>query len=208
MDKLKYIVPIDIETVPFVEYNSEIAKKMSEEEFNDKRHFKAQYAKIVAIDYAVFHNGKYKHRCLCSDNEKEILTSFSDALFKAEELLYNNVMLYGHSILDFDIPFITQRMMANKIKIPDTIKLSSKKPYEIKHIDSHRIWKQNSFGMSITFDDLHFLLTGLPGKEGVCGADVYNLYLEKRFDTIGEYCTRDNQGNVRVLEQLIELGLV
>lgn len=209
MEKLHNIVPMDIETVAFMQWNESMASKITEEEFNSKRNFKAQYAKIIAIAFGLYvpKTDVYHHISLCNDNEKEMLTEFSDRIIAGENKL-KGIIFFGHSILDFDIPFIFQRMMACNVKIPDCIKIHTKKAWEIKHIDSHRVWKQGSFGMSITFDDLHHLLTGISGKKDVTGADVERLYKENKLDTIRDYCLDDNLGNERILRRFIELDLI
>jgi uncharacterized protein YprB with RNaseH-like and TPR domain len=100
--------------------------------------------------------------------------------------------LCGHNAKEFDIPYLSRRMMINGIKLPAMLDLAGKKPWEVPHLDTMELWK---FGDYKNFTSLELLATlfGIPTpKDDIEGSDVARVYyIEKDLDRIVTYCQKD-----------------
>ncbi len=136
---------------------------------------------------------------VCHDNEPELLREFSDFV-PAQSILG------GHYIKGFDLPYIANRCLANKLSIPEPLRVAGKKPWEIAHVDTVEILKFGN-GPRISLDALCLML-GVPSpKEGdVNGLSVWHAFREKRFDLISAYCGRDVNAWIRCVKVLEGLG--
>jgi hypothetical protein len=81
---------------------------------------------------------------LTSHDEYSILVKLADQLERAVNT-NPKTMLAGHNILEYDIPFLTKRMIKYKIKIPQILKSCIYgKPWEIPVLDTMRDWRMNT----------------------------------------------------------------
>jgi uncharacterized protein YprB with RNaseH-like and TPR domain len=101
-------------------------------------------------------------------------------------------VLCGHNAKEFDLPFITRRMIINSVQIPDKLNLFGKKPWEVPHLDTLELWK---FGDYKHFTSLKLLtkVLGIPSPKGdIDGSEVGRVfYIEKDIDRIVTYCEKD-----------------
>src|SRR5205085_9610077 len=85
----------------------------------------------------------------------------------------------GHNIKEFDLPYISRRMVINGMQLPDCLKLQGKKPWEIPHVDTMELW---SFGDRKNYTSLALLaeVLGIPTpKDDISGAEVGRVYWEE-----------------------------
>jgi len=124
------------------------------------------------------------------DDEKELLNRFVQLLNKH----YNKPqhLLCAHNGKEFDFPYLARRMLINGLKLPETLNIAGKKPWEVAHLDTMELWK---FGDYKKFTSLNLLATifDIPTpKDDIDGSDVARVYWkENDLDRIVNYCQKD-----------------
>lgn len=208
---LDNVLFLDVETVPMVasyEELPEIFKKqwIRKTEFMMKREgdtpesifqkagIFSEFAKVICISTGVMRtiDGKktFRIKSFYGDDEKKILEDFTNLLntsFSRKEQ-----MLCGHNIKEFDIPFLSRRLLVKGIKLPAVLDMAGKKPWEVGHLDTMELWK---FGDYKNFTSLELLATlfDIPTpKSEMDGSDVARVYhVEKDIEKIVTYCQKD-----------------
>lgn len=148
----------------------------------------AEYAKVVciglgkvSIDTSLSDNFCTKKiHDFTSHNELSVLLKFATQL---EKIFSDNpnTILCGHNILEYDIPFLTKRMIKYKIPIPSILKNSIYgKPWEIKVTDTMRDWRMNT-SKYMSMDTICEFL-GIPSsKHGeVNGSNLSEFYWDNQ----------------------------
>jgi len=83
-------------------------------------------------------------------------------------------------------------MIINGIEIPEALKISGRKPWEVRHLDTMELWK---FGDYKSYTSLKLLakVLGIPSpKDDIDGSMVNSVYwADKDLDRIVEYCQKD-----------------
>lgn len=165
----------------------------------------AEFGKIICISCGyISGNGEEKKLVIKSyngDDEKKLLTEFADMLKQwtgnAEKFLC------AHNGKEFDYPYICRRMIINGVEIPEILKISGRKPWEVRHLDTMEMWK---FGDYKSFTSLKLLakVLGIPSpKDDIDGSMVNAVYWsEKDLSRIVEYCQKDVVTLVQVLLRL------
>lgn len=212
------ILFLDIETVPqkkeFGELSTRIQtlwskkskfitakKETNPEDVYHKAGIYAEFGKIVSISvgYIVANNNVKSLRIkdFSGHDEALILQDFNELIntkFKRK-----NVTLCAHNGKEFDFPYIARRMIINQIELPECLKLSGKKPWEIQHIDTMEMWKFGDFKHFTSLELLATIFEMPTSKDDIDGSQVYHLYYnENDVLRIGEYCKKD----VAVLAQV------
>lgn len=123
-----------------------------DEIYLDKAGLYAEYSKVVCIglgtvkvDYSG-ENPTFEKKMfdITSHDEHTVITKFAEQLNKAYSKNPDTI-LCGHNILEYDIPFLTKRMIKYKIHIPQILKSAIYgKPWEIKVVDTMRDWRMNT----------------------------------------------------------------
>ncbi len=205
---LREIMFLDIETVPafpeFYDQGEEFQKhwdkkssyfrteEQSAADVYARAGIYAEFGKIICISIGMFNkDNKFILKSFASDNEKQLLSEFVDVLLKWDRKSGTQAFC-GHNIKEFDIPYISRRLLVNNLKIPNIINCMGKKPWEIRHIDTLDLWK---FGDYKHFTSLSLLadLFGIPTpKDDIDGSQVYEVYYkENNLARITEYCEKD-----------------
>jgi len=208
---LENILFIDIETVPmYADFDQlpDIYKKLwtRKAEFLPKKPedtpatiysragIYAEFGKIICISVGAMKtiNSKksFKIKSFFGDDEKKLLEEFVQLLNSHYSKKEN--LLCGHNIKEFDIPYLSRRMIINGVKLPVMLDLAGKKPWEVGHLDTLELWK---FGDYKNFTSLELLATifGIPTpKDDIDGSDVARVYyIEKDLKRIVTYCQKD-----------------
>lgn len=99
----------------------------------------------------------------------------------------------GHNVKGFDVPFFSRRAYINKIKPHDNIDTVTKKPWDVRILDTQEIWKFGSFNHGFTSLDLLTTCMGLESpKTEHFGAHVTDMFWEKwDLEGIAKYCEGD-----------------
>ena len=219
--KLSNILFLDVETAPIVyEYKNldPEMKKLWDHKFRfqttetAETHYKkagifAEYAKVICISVGFFNGKTFRIKSFFGDDEKKILKEFTELLNKH----YNRKdhVLCAHNGKEFDFPFLCRRLLLNSIKLPKTLNISGKKPWEINHLDTMELWK---FGDNKNFTSLRLLAAvfDFPSpKDDMAGADVAGVYWEDRdLERIATYCEKDVLATVQLFLRMKRLPIL
>jgi len=151
-----------------------------------------EFSKVVCISFGAYHGEEMKIQSFIGE-EYEILNNtnkvFNNAISKAWKL-------GGHTIKNFDIPFVGKRMIINKIDPSSLIANLNRKPWESPYLDISEAFSFGGWGQTHTSLDLMSAVLGLESpKEDMDGSMVHQYFYEGRIDDIKKYCEMD----VRVL---------
>lgn len=169
------------------------------QELEDMAALHAEFGMVCAISYVN----------ALTDEEPAVLTASSieeelDILEKATRIFDNeSVILVGHNIKGFDIPFLAKRYLARKKFVPKTFQVLGKKPWEIPHIDTMELMRFGG-GASMSLRSACLLLGIEDPKGTVCGSEVPQMFREGKVDTIGEYCKGDVIAERELYKRIME----
>ena len=213
MTDLKHILIIDIETVGIVPDYSSLDPRIRsewdrksgflkndenqspEELFNTRAGIYSEFGKIVCIGVGYFNNnenGKLSLRikAIYGDDEKQLLLEFKELVEKRFDP--RKTYLCAHNGKEFDFPYICRRLLINGISLPSILDMSSKKPWEINHIDTMDLWK---FGDRKSYTSLELLaaIFNIGSSKGEMDGSLVNqvYYQEKNLEKIKDYCLQD-----------------
>jgi hypothetical protein len=163
----------------------------------------AEFSKVVCISIGYFILSDAKRKLVIktfqADEEQDLLQQFIIGL-ELLQSIHTQWEFAGHNIREFDIPFLSRRLLANGLRIPTILNFQSKKPWETTIIDTFQLWR---FGDYKNYTSLALLATVLgiaSPKEDMNGSMVSKVYWEfKDVERIKMYCERD----VFVLAQII-----
>jgi len=202
--KLSNILFLDVETVPLVYNYKDLSKEnkllwdskfryqSSEkpEETYKKAGIFAEFAKVICISVGFFNDGTFRIKSFYSRNEKTLLEEFTELLNK--HFNRKESLLCAHNGKEFDFPFLCRRMLINGVKLPKTLNLAGKKPWEVQHLDTMELWK---FGDYKNFTSLNLLAAvfNIPTpKDDIDGSQVSKVYYEEKdIKRIVTYCQKD-----------------
>ena len=232
--KLEKILFIDVETAPqvgsFEEMPEELAhlwaekveqlkkriperytaENAAEANFQEAGIF-AEFGRIVCISVGYIYN-KGAERCFrvksfCGEDEKQILTEFSALVRRFCTDGESNVC--GHNIKEFDVPYISRRMLILGLPLPDILNVMGKKPWECKFLDTLEMWK---FGDFKHYTSLKLLCAvfGVPtSKDDIDGSQIAEVfYREKNITRISTYCEKDVVATMQVFMRMSGLPVI
>jgi hypothetical protein len=206
------ILFLDIETVSqFETYNhlpddwkelwdakAQVINKNKETETSETSYHRsaiyAEFGKIICISCGCIQGSGDEKKLLVKsyfgEDEQKLLIEFADMLQKWSG--DSEKFLCAHNGKEFDYPYLCRRMIINGIEIPEVLKISGRKPWEIRHLDTLELWK---FGDYKNYTSLKLIakVLGIPSpKDDIDGSMVNSVYwVEKDIDRIVEYCQKD-----------------
>jgi DNA polymerase elongation subunit (family B) len=227
---LEHLLLLDIETVPQYQHFDQlpdewktlwadkISKTMPEiftaEEMYPKRAgIMAEFGKIICISTGYFYYDKANRLCFriksyYHKNEYTLLKAFVETL----ESFHKKVPGFhfaGHNIKEFDIPYISRRLLINQMELPTFMQFSGKKPWETNMIDTMQMWK---FGDYKNFTSLNLLAASLgieTPKNDLDGSKVKDVYyVDKNIKRIAEYCRKDVTAVAQIILRFLNLPLL
>lgn len=145
------------------------------------------FGRVCCVGFAVddepadtFHKGP----------EVNILCGLSTFLNSQQGDKYTTLFI-GHNIAGFDLRFLVQRYIVNRLHIPHLLKhAANAKPWESEKVfDTMCQWA--GVGNRISLDKLCMALSVPTSKGGITGATVYDEWLKGNIEGIAEYCKRD-----------------
>lgn len=163
-----------------------------------KTSFDGGLGQIVCIGWAIDNDVACSVQAadLSAQAEAEVLRAWFDSVGP----LYTGnhgtkPVLIGHNHVGFDIPFMWKRCMVHGIRPPSWFPRNPK-PWSDSVIDTMLLWDptQRAGG---SMDRLCRLL-GIPGKDGISGADVWPMVKAGDIDGVARYC-RDDVERTRAL---------
>jgi len=202
--KLSNILFLDVETAPVIyKYNdlSENIRQLWDSKFrystseSPENQYKkagvyAEFAKVICISVGFFNEKEFRIKSFYHEDEKQLLKDFAGLLNK--HFNRKEHLLCAHNGKEFDFPFLCRRMLINGVKLPKTLNLAGKKPWEVQHIDTMELWK---FGDYKNFTSLNLLahIFNIPTpKDDIDGSMVWSVYWkDKDLERIKNYCQKD-----------------
>ena len=215
------ILFFDIETVPQTFDYNELDEKgqglwdrktrfiqqredLNAEEVYEKAGIYAEFGKVVCISlgFVLQKEGETQIRIKSIANEDEIvlLQEFLDLL----NSYYNSpdFLFCAHNGKEFDIPFLCRRILINNLKIPYTLNVSGKKPWEIKHLDTMELWKFGDYKNYTSLDLLTYIFKIPTPKDDMDGSQVAKVfYQDKDLDRIIHYCEKDVVATIQLFRK-------
>ncbi len=186
--------------------------KTSDELYVDRAAIYAEFGKIIVIGMAIYHesNGKpaLRVRSMSGHDEMTLLTEFKN--FIESKFDQDNLKFCAHNGKEFDFPYLCRRMLVNDIKIPWSLNMTGKKPWEVNHIDTMELWKFGDW-KSFTSLDLLTTLFHIPSSKGdLDGSMVTKTYYEEQdgLKKIADYCKRDVVATAQLYLRLNNLPLI
>jgi len=187
-------------------YDEELTAEEVAELYPEKAGIYAEFGKIICISVGIVvrnQNDKtlgLRLKSFASDDEAELLRDFSQLV----EQYYNNPgkhFFCGHNLREFDVPYICRRMLIHQLKLPRSLDIAGKKPWETKHLlDTLELWK---FGDYKNYTSLKLLAAcfGFPSpKDDIDGSEVGRVYWkEDDLPRIATYCEKDVLAVVQLL---------
>ncbi len=168
----------------------------------------AEFAKVVCISVGYIHRVsdtlyELRLKSFVDHDEVKVLQDFADLLASH----YYNIAehgLCGHNIREFDVPFLSRRMLVHGIKLPSLLDIRYAKPWEREHlIDTLQDWKFGDYKNYTSLDSLCYTFGIKSPKDAMSGADVHAAYYEDEDLTkIGVYCEEDVKATMQVYLRL------
>ncbi len=201
------ILFLDIETVPMFQDFSELSENFQKHWDKKSTYFRsetesasdvyqragiyAEFGKIVCISVGLIVNGnQLRAKSFSGDDEKLLLTEFANMLNSWDK--NGSKQLCGHNLKEFDVPYIARRMLVNGIKLPPSLDIAGKKPWEINHLDTLDLWKFGDYKHYTSLALLADLFEIPTPKDDIDGSQVYEVYyIEKDINRIAIYCEKD-----------------
>jgi uncharacterized protein YprB with RNaseH-like and TPR domain len=201
--KLSNVLFLDIETVPLVYNYQDLDPTMrplwdtrfrfipeGPESQYKKAGIFAEFAKVICISVGYFNGRDFRIKSFYGHEEKIILQDFAALLNK--HFNRKDHLLCAHNGKEFDFPFLCRRMLINGIKLPKTLNLSGKKPWEINHLDTMELWKFGDYKNYTSLNLLAAIFQIPTPKDDIDGSDVARVYWEDRdLERIVTYCCKD-----------------
>ncbi|MEM9337271.1 MAG: 3'-5' exonuclease [Bacteroidota bacterium] len=186
--------------------------RTNDELYLDRAAIYAEFGKIIVIGMGIYHkvDGKpaLRVKSLASHDETQLLSTFKH--FIESKFDQDHLKLCAHNGKEFDFPYLCRRMLINDIRIPWSLNMSGKKPWEINHIDTMELWK---FGDWKNFTSLDLLTTifQIPSsKKDLDGSMVTKTYYTEKegLKRIDEYCKGDVIATAQLYLRLNNLPLI
>jgi len=154
----------------------------------------AEFGKIICISagFIVQRNGTkyFRVKSFYGDNEKEILTGFATMLSRFGAKPKSN--LCAHNGKEFDFPYISRRMLLNKVYLPELLDVAGKKPWEVKFLDTMELWKFGDYKSYTSLDLLANIFEIPSPKDDIDGSQVAEVfYVQNDIERIVKYCEKD-----------------
>ena len=205
------ILFFDIETVPNVYNYDELDKQgqdlwdkktkflqkrdeMSADEIYNQAGIYAEFGKVICISLGlvVQKNGENQIRLksIAGKDEKKLLKEFINIL----DTYYNTneYIFCAHNGKEFDIPFLSRRILINEFKLPKMLNIAGKKPWEIRHLDTMELWKFGDYKHYTSLELLSYVFKIPTPKNDIDGSQVAFVYYEEDdLDRIITYCEKD-----------------
>jgi 3'-5' exonuclease len=211
-DTFKELWQIKCKTI-LREYEQDITEEQAKALYTEKAGIFAEFGKIICISVGLVHRDAktrelgIRLKSFVSDDESALLKDFA----KLVEQYYNNInthFLCGHNIKEFDLPYISRRMVVNQLPMPNAINVTGKKPWETNNLlDTMALWK---FGDFKAYTSLKLLmgLFNLPSpKDDIDGSDVGRVYWQERdLARIATYCEKDVLAVAQLLLKYMRLA--
>lgn len=187
-------------------------EKSAEELYEERSAIYAEFGKIIVIGLGIYHEHEGKMalrvKSLSSHDEKSLLVEFKNLI--ESKFDQDNLKLCAHNGKEFDFPYLCRRMLINDIKIPWSLNLSGKKPWEVNHLDTMELWKFGDWKNYTSLDLLTTIFEIPSSKNDFDGSKVTKTYYGDNdgLKRIEEYCRKDVVATAQLYLRLNNLPLI
>lgn len=163
----------------------------------------AEFGKVICISVGVFHQRggqtAFRVKSFANVAERDLLADFTD-MFRKQP---GNIVLCGHNIKGFDVPYLCRRMLINGVAIPSQLDVSGRKPWEISHLDTMELWRFGDFRHYVSLNLMAAVFDIPTPKDDISGEDVGRVYhQENNLERIRVYCEKDVITTAQILRRL------
>lgn len=152
----------------------------------------AEFGKVICVGVGYFHFDKeneqweFRAKSFAEEDEKETLSQFCELLEKKQWVLC------AHNGKEFDFPYLSRRILINRIPLPEPLQLAGKKPWEVRHLDTLELWKFGDYKHYTRLELLAAVFDIPTSKESIDGSQVNEYYYQHQaIEEIRAYCLRD-----------------
>lgn len=152
----------------------------------------AEFGKVICVGVGYFHffaetgNLEFRTKTFCEETEYDTLDGFVQLLNKKPWVLC------AHNGKEFDFPYLSRRILINRLPLPEPLQIAGKKPWEIRHLDTLELWKFGDYKHYTRLELLAAIFDIPTSKEDIDGSRVNETYyVQKNIKSIREYCLRD-----------------
>lgn len=164
-----------------------------DESYADKAAIFAEFGKVVSIGLGYFNSQDgvltFRVMALQGKDEEVLLKEFLDVISKFDQ---ETLVMCGHNIKEFDLPYICRRFLVNQVAIPYALDVSGKKPWEVNFIDTMHMWRFGDYKHYTSLETLAAIFNVPTSKGDIDGSQVGKVYYEDDdLNKITDYCKRD-----------------
>jgi len=170
-----------------------------------KTSFDGAYGRICCIGWAVDDEAPQS----IVGSEPVVLEGFVTALTELLKLTFHGGMterpitFIGHNLTGFDLRFLWQRSVINKVKLPSPLLAAVKaKPWDKNVADTMLMWNPDQ-SKRISLDRLCKVLGVETSKGDMDGSKVYETFNAGELDKIADYCRRDVQATRECYRRMV-----
>lgn len=152
----------------------------------------AEFGKVICVGVGYFHffaeteKLEFRTKTFCEESEYDTLDGFVQLLNKKPWVLC------AHNGKEFDFPYLSRRILVNRLPLPEPLQIAGKKPWEIRHLDTLELWKFGDYKHYTRLELLAAIFDIPTSKEDIDGSQVNETYyIQKNTKSIREYCLRD-----------------
>jgi hypothetical protein len=164
-----------------------------------KQALDSMQGRILAIGVAVKDDPPVCFYNETGDDEQKILSELEDFLDEAG----GKFAWVGHNVKAFDLQWIWRK--AVKYNLPGLCDYIPRKRFDDRVIDTGELWAGPDYRAYCSLDKIAQFL-GIPGKNGVDGSMIYDLWLAGEHEKIQEYCKSDVEITRSIYQKIIRGG--
>lgn len=166
-------------------FKPEYIQTTAEEEWR-KTSFNGGLGRVLMIGIAVDDDEPI---VFYDENEINVLSDFNDFLLEESSNRHNmRPTFVGHNVVDFDLKFLYQRMVVNRIKPHWSFPIQPNRYAADTVQDTMSRWA--GFGGRVSLDNLASYL-GVGGKGDIDGSMVFDFYRDGKIGELLKYCAHD-----------------
>ncbi|MCH6201761.1 3'-5' exonuclease [Aquiflexum sp. LQ15W] len=211
LNELGDILFLDIETASLESDFKELPPRLQDEWLKKERHIipkeedvepgslffqkagiYAEFGKVICVGVGYFHyleeenKLEFRTKSYAEESEYDTLAAFCELLSKKKWILC------AHNGKEFDFPYLSRRILINRIPLPEPLQIAGKKPWEVRHLDTLELWKFGDYKHYTRLELLAAIFDIPTSKESIDGSQVNETYyIQKDLESIRKYCLRD-----------------
>lgn len=171
--------------------------KACDDIYKENSHLSPEFAQIICISAGmIMEDYTFKCASFCGETEKEILTGFlanKKSFIHQSDNLNNEKYAVTFNGSQWDIPFLSRRILYNGLELPAMLDIGSLKPWDCGFLIDLKT--QIKFG-GMDAPSLESLCTMLNVETALDkfkyeASNLSNLYKGKQFEEIKAYCEQD-----------------